>query len=225
MATDCRPSSAIHEGAGQEDAWDRITPSVTDARPVTAEHHELPDLVSRIQAGDHVSETHLVERFARGVSIILRRYVFDPDLRDDLFQETFRLVLTKVRDGAIREPEKLAGFVSGTTRNLARDHGRRVARQATDPVGDGFAEYPAGGSDALGEMLRSERARLVRDVLGELGVDRDREILRRHYLGEESKTTICSDLGLEARHYDRVLFRARKRYKEKLLARLDGRTM
>ena len=44
--------------------------------------------------------------------------------------------------------------------------------------------------------------------------DRDREILFRFYLAEDDKERICRDLGLTAVHFNRVLFRARERFRE-----------
>jgi DNA-directed RNA polymerase specialized sigma24 family protein len=48
---------------------------------------------------------------------IIRREVGDTALADDLYQETFCIILEKVRRGDIREAEKLSGFVCGVARN------------------------------------------------------------------------------------------------------------
>lgn len=54
----------------------------------------------------------------------------------------------------------------------------------------------------------------MRRVLAELPSDRDREILFRFYIAEDEKDSICRDLGLTSLHFNRVLFRARERYRE-----------
>jgi RNA polymerase sigma-70 factor (ECF subfamily) len=59
-----------------------------------------------------------------------------------------------------------------------------------------------------------ERAALVRRVLAEMPSERDRQILFRFYLAEDDKESICLDLGLTSLHFNRVLFRARERYRE-----------
>jgi len=51
-------------------------------------------------------------------------------------------------------------------------------------------------------------------VIGELDGDRDRELLFRFYIAEEDKERLCEELGLTSLHFNRVLFRARQRYKE-----------
>jgi RNA polymerase sigma-70 factor (ECF subfamily) len=50
--------------------------------------------------------------------------------------------------------------------------------------------------------------------MAELGSDRDRQLLFRFYVGEEDKDRLCRDLDLSSLHFNRVLFRARQRYKE-----------
>lgn len=55
---------------------------------------------------------------------------------------------------------------------------------------------------------------MIRRVLNGLTTDRDREVLFRFYINEERKEQICADLGLSDLHFNRVLHRARQRYKE-----------
>ena len=66
----------------------------------------------------------------------------------------------------------------------------------------------------------------VRDAVGvllaELGTPRDREILTRLYLRDEDKDDICDALGVDSTHFNRVLFRAKQRFRE-LLVRADRR--
>ena len=44
-------------------------------------------------------------------------------------------------------------------------------------------------------------------------VPRDREILRRFYIDEEDKDSVCRQLGIEPEHFHRVVFRARERFR------------
>jgi len=69
-------------------------------------------------------------------------------------------------------------------------------------------------------LLARENAALVRQVLAELGNERDRQILLRFYLAEEDKERIAGDLALTGLQFNRVLHRARQRYKELLTERL-----
>ena len=68
--------------------------------------------------------------------------------------------------------------------------------------------------DQLSQVLRKERANAIHQVLKELNSERDREVLYRFYLAEEDKDEICADLALSALHFNRVLHRARERFRK-----------
>jgi RNA polymerase sigma-70 factor, ECF subfamily len=168
-------------------------------------------LVGRIRAGDLAAESELVSRYARGVRMILGQNARDRSIVDDLSQETFRIALEKIRRGDVRDPKRLSGFMCAIARNLTVEHFRRTRRAEA-------AAGPADESDPspspLELLLADERAGIARKVLSELGTDRDRQILFRFYVAEESKARICADLGLNSLHFNRVLFRARERYRD-----------
>jgi RNA polymerase sigma-70 factor (ECF subfamily) len=50
--------------------------------------------------------------------------------------------------------------------------------------------------------------------MAELPSARDRQLLYRFYLGEEDKERICVDLKLTSLQFNRVLHRARERFRE-----------
>lgn len=110
--------------------------------PVTAD--ETPGhMVRRILAGERSAEEELVRRYHRGLATIVGRIARDPSVTEDICQETFQLVLEKVRGGDLREPEKLSGFICSVARNLAIDHFRQAATretledvEATKPLSD-----------------------------------------------------------------------------------------
>ena len=169
--------------------------------------------MGRIRARDPEAESELVSRYGRGVSMLIRRSSSDSSVVDDLYQQTFQIALEKIRRGDVREPEKLSGFIVSLARNLVIDHFRKAAsRKTADPAEGIAAADPSPGP--LETLLKVERAALVRRVLSELPSERDREILLRFYLAEDDKDVICRDLGLSSLHFNRVLFRARERYRE-----------
>ena len=167
-------------------------------------------LVSRIRAGEGSAEGELVARYSRGVGIIINRLVRERSSADDLSQETFRLTLEKIRRGEVRDPERLSGFICGIARNLAYAHLRGVRPSESLDL---IAAHPS-TDDPLRRVLENERNAAVRQVLEELNSPRDHEILRRFYLEEEDKDSICAGLGLSSLHFNRVLHRARQRFKE-----------
>jgi RNA polymerase sigma-70 factor (ECF subfamily) len=173
-----------------------------------------PDLVRGLISADPQAEANLVERYSRGVRYIIARETGDRSVADDLYQETFRIALQKIRQGDLREPEKLSGFICSIARNLVIDYFRRAARQESLTEIEEAAPQRHPAPDQLEVLLQQEKAAIVRQVINELSSDRDRQILFRFYIAEEEKERICADLGLTGLHFNRVLFRARERYRE-----------
>ena len=185
----------------------------------------LARLVERIQAGDGTAETELVTRFSRGLLLMLRRLTGNPSLADDLYQETLALVLEKVRRGEVREPARLAGFIRSTARNLFIAHRRKEARYG--PLAEDDEETFPERSPAAAPFDRAaaeEEAQQVQQILSELRHDRDRQLLLRFYLRDDSKEEICSDLEIEPERFHMLLHRARERMRE-LWERREKRTL
>jgi RNA polymerase sigma-70 factor (ECF subfamily) len=173
------------------------------------------DLVRRIQDGDPAAEAELVARFSEGLSFLLRRWTRDRTIAEDLFQETFRLALEKIRKSEVRDPERLAGFLRSLAKNLSIEHYRRGSRrEVREEELEAAAELSAPDIGQIGRLLREEKAALIRQVLEELGSERDRQVLFRFYIAEEDKEQIRSDLGLTGPEFNLVLFRARRRYRD-----------
>lgn len=173
------------------------------------------DLVRRIAAGDRGAEEELVHRYNRGVFFILNQNVADRTVAEDLYQETFRLTLEKIRGGEVREPERFSGFILSIARNLAIEYFRKNTRaEARQGEEDESRTIVAPEASQLDNLLKEERARLVRDVLAALPSERDRKVLHRFYIADDDKEEICADLGISALHFNQILCRARERYRK-----------
>jgi len=178
------------------------------------------DLVERIRSGDTGAEEELVARFGEGLAFLLRRWTRDRITAEDLYQETFRLALEKIRRGEVRDPDKLLAFLRSLARNLSIAHYRRDARQESreEPLDQEHLEPAAGLSvpeaGPLGRLLHEEKTALVRRVLQELRSERDRQVLFRFYIAEEDREHIQSAMGLSGPELNLVLFRARRRYRD-----------
>jgi len=174
------------------------------------------ELVKRIGQGDRRAEEEFVRRYERGLIYLLKRRTRDPQLALDIAQETFRIAIEKLRRSPIDQVDRLGAYLRGTALNLVGAEFRKSTRRATttdSEVVDAVADDTAGPFD---HVSSEQLQRVVRKLLDELPVPRDREILIRTYLQDEDKSLICEALGVDSAHYNRVLFRAKQRFKELL---------
>jgi len=176
------------------------------------------ELARRIGNGDRGAEEELVRHFRPRLEFILRGRLNDAAQAADLTHEALLIVLERLRGDGLDDPGRLAAFLHRTALNLivgeARKHYRRNTHNDDDAVAAAAAVQPL-----IEDQIDRERlADAIRRLLGELKQPRDRQILRRFYLTEEPKASICKSLDVTPEHFDRVLYRARKRFGE-ILAR------
>ncbi len=174
-------------------------------------------LATRIRQGEKLAEEKLVERYSRGLLFFLRRKTIDEELANDLHQDTFRIVLERLRGRGLENPAQLGGFIHATAKNLVIAHFRKYARRKTEPDSATIECSCHQGITQIEATMRDEQAKMVRTLLGELRSERDRELLQRFYLAEEDKRSICDVLELTEKNFNRVIFRARGRFRALLL--------
>jgi RNA polymerase sigma-70 factor (ECF subfamily) len=168
-------------------------------------------LVERILAGDSGAEDELVARYSRGVSRMIRANGGQLAV-EDLRQKTFELALQKIRQGELRDPEKLSSFILGVARFVALGHIRRL--RSGKETGLEAAELVVDPApDPLDQLLQKETAQLIWQAINQLKSPRDREILSR-LIAEEDQRQVGADLGLTNLQFNVVLFRARERFKK-----------
>lgn len=180
------------------------------------------ELLTRIEKGDSSAETELVNRYWKGLRFILNRRCNDTQLASDIAQDTFIVVIAKARNGEINTPEAIAGFIRQTGVNLLIAHFRKETRRATDTYGEVSFEIPDDKSNVERAVESRDSLKLVQQIIGEMTVERDRDLLMSYYSKEEEKSSICQRLELTPTHFDRVLFRARSRLKQLIDFKLGG---
>ncbi len=188
----------------------------------TAEGRSAADLVRRVADGDAAAETELYERYQRGLLFLLRRLTGSPEQAEDLRQEAFRIVFERLRGRGLKEPEGLLGFLRGTARNLALAERRKTRGKPRESASELLTEIVDPAPSAAEALLRAEDARRFRQLLGELRVERDRELIMRFYVAGDEKEEICEALDLDTSHFKRVLFRARQRFKQLVAHQSSG---
>lgn len=197
--------------------------ALADESPEELERRIAADLVARIGRGARDAEEAMIRRYSDGLLYLLKRRTRDPELALDLRQDTFQIAIEKLRTSRLEEPERLAAYLRGVALNLWIAQQRKAARRATDVDSDAVDAAPDNqGRGPFDNVSREQVRDAVGTLLRELGTPRDREILTRLYIQEQDKDAICAALGVDATHFNRVLFRAKQRFRE-LLVRADRR--
>lgn len=190
---------------------------VANASETQIEARISADLVARIGRGDAAAEREMIARYERGLVYLLKRRTGDAELALDLSQDTFRIAIEKLRAGPLDDAERLAGYLRGVAVNLVVGLERKNARRATSPDSERVEAAADERRGPFDDVSSAQTGAAVRRLLDELSTARDREILTRLYLHDEDRESICTSLGIDSTHFNRVLYRAKQRFRELLL--------
>jgi RNA polymerase sigma-70 factor (ECF subfamily) len=171
------------------------------------------DLVARIGAGDSAAEAAFVRKYQRGVRVLVRRHCRPNDpIAEDLAQDVLARVLERLRARGIRDGAALPAYIQATiTYTTSAEYRHRRPTEPASALDDLSSEENPAEHVSSGQL-----SQLLNVLLAQLPVARDREILVRFYLNEQDKEDVCRQLGIEASHFHRVIFRARERFRELL---------
>jgi RNA polymerase sigma-70 factor, ECF subfamily len=128
-------------------------------------------LAERIRSGEASAEEELDRLFRSKVLFLALARTHDRETARDLTQDVMLAVVLALRDGHLREAERLAAFVYGTARNLINNYLRVRSRVPREHPIDGMELASAPES-----LDHTERGTLVRRALGALD-STDRKIL------------------------------------------------
>lgn len=168
-------------------------------------------LVAGIRKGDRSLEKELLHRYYARVKRQVLHYTRDTWRAEDITHDTLLTILLRLRDTGINQPESLDSFVYQTTKFTYFSWLRQWINRSG--CFDELQEQ-VDSVDTQQSILDGERRHLLFDLVGTMRVERDREILRRSYLLEETKSVVCEALALSPVHFDRTAFRARERLKD-----------
>jgi RNA polymerase sigma-70 factor (ECF subfamily) len=164
------------------------------------------------------SESEMVERYSRGLGYLLVRQIGDEERARDLLQETFCIAIEKLRTTELENPERLAGYLRGIAARVALNAGRCRKRQPAGLDHAAVAALPDHERRQFQRVASEETQAAVHKILQSMPVERDRELLIRFYVYDQDKDEICRELGLNSRHFNRVLYRAKNRFRKLLEA-------
>ncbi len=186
------------------------------SEPVSAEppnERVWTALVERIQAGDESAMEELYRVFSRGIRFYLYRQLQSQEI-DDKVHDTFLIVVQAIRRGDLRDPERLMGFVRTVVRRqVAAYIGQAVQTRREQVELEAGTWVSDGAANPEQTAMERQNTALMRGVLSSIS-ERDREILTRFYLLEQSQEQICAEMKLSETQFRLLKSRAKARFGE-----------
>jgi len=186
----------------------------TEAGEGSASDHQWSNLVHCIQRGEKEAVEELYRYFYGGIRLFLCRHLGPQELEDKV-HDTFVIVLTAIRRGEVRDPSRLAAFVRTVVRRQVANHIGGVIHERRDCV-----DAESGGEFLVDErqspeqhVISAERVAIMKELLEQVE-ERDRELLVRFYIHEDSVEDICADLNLSCNQFRLLKSRAKVRFGE-----------
>ena len=171
------------------------------------------DLVDRIQHDEQTALEELYRIFSKGMRYYLCRQLGPQDL-DDKVHDCFLIVIQAIRRGELREPERLMGFARTIVRRQIAGHIDVAVQQRKQQVDlDVGVPLPDSQLSPEAAAMTSEEEQLAVSVLKGIS-RRDREILTRFYLLEQTQEQICSEMKLSETQFRLLKSRAKARFGE-----------
>ena len=170
-------------------------------------------LVAKVKAGEDAGMEQLYKLFSRGIRYYLCRQLGPQELEDKV-HDTFLIVVNAIRRGDLREPERLMGFVRTVVRRQVAAYIEQAVhsrREQTD-LESGVTVADRKENPEQEAMIR-QKADLMKSVLGALS-ERDRDILVRFYLKEQTQEQICREMSLTETQFRLLKSRAKAKFGE-----------
>ena len=177
--------------------------------------------VQRLQEGDFRTQEHFVAYFSELIQLKLRSRLNSPQAIEDVRQETFTRVFVALRDGKLRQPDRLGAFVNSMCNNVLLEHYRSSSRD--DSLDDEEQpEIPAANVDVLGMIAAKQMKEKISEILDEMP-ERDRRLIREVFLEERDKDAVCADFGVDREYLRVLLHRAKQSFKSLYLKNVAAR--
>ncbi|MFN7922495.1 MAG: sigma-70 family RNA polymerase sigma factor [Bryobacteraceae bacterium] len=176
-------------------------------------HLRCRDLVERVRDNETGALAELYDVFAKGIRFYLWRQLGIQEL-DDHVHDAFLIVVDAIRTGELREPERLMGFIRTVVRRMVAGQIDRAVQERREQcdleIGYSVIDPSVNPEEAA---MTEQRALLMEEIL--MGIEpRDREILTRFYVREQSHNQICEEMGLSETQFRLLKSRAKARFGE-----------
>ncbi len=144
-----------------------------------------------------------------GVRLRLARHAGGHDLNDRV-HDLFVTMTESIRKGAVREPERLMGYLRTVERRHTATHIGRLLRERRNVSPIELSGLRDGAVSPERYAIERQSADMAARILSALR-PRDREILIRFYVHEQKPDEICRAMRLTGTQYRLIKSRAKAR--------------
>ncbi|MGA2596689.1 MAG: sigma-70 family RNA polymerase sigma factor [Bryobacteraceae bacterium] len=151
------------------------------------------DIVEMIRGG-HPAGLEQLYAMARNFTFFIMRQLGSDDLQDKV-HDIFVTAATAISAGKLRDSERLTPFLTTLTRfyTYGQIDRRVVRRKYVTPLE--HANIPDRRTNLENSVYKKQKMLIVRDILNAMP-KRDRDVLERFYVLEQTKEQICQEMNL-----------------------------
>ena len=168
-------------------------------------HISDSDLVKSYVQGDERSLEMLIKRHKQRIYNFIYSKVFDRDLTEDIFQDTFIKVIRTLKLGNYNEEGKFVSWVMRIAHNLVIDHFRknsRIPKFESNNDFDIFSVLKDNEIDVENKMIKDQILLEVKKIINLLPNDQKEVLVQRYYnelsfkeISEKTGVSINTSLG------------------------------
>lgn len=162
-------------------------------------------LVQNYIQGDEKSLEILINRHNQRLTSFIFSKVFDREITEDIFQDTFIKVIRTLKKGSYSEEGKFLPWVMRIAHNLIIDHFRRNKRMPRFEGNDDFNIFSVLGDDKLNvekQLIKDQIESDLTELIEELPADQKEVLIMRMYrdmsfkeISENTGVSINTALG------------------------------
>jgi RNA polymerase sigma-70 factor (ECF subfamily) len=167
-------------------------------------------LVNRVKAGDRSAMAELYLILFERIRFSLCQHGHAQDL-DDRIHDAFLIAVQSIQRGHLRDPRCLIAFVRTIGRRAVSLGIRRTVRAREDSLDVAFGAISDLRADPEKSLMLRQNAELLRQTLDSMS-SRDREVLFRFYVEEQSQVRICDEMRLSLTQFRLLKNRAKARF-------------
>lgn len=183
---------------------------------MATEASPLGNQFRRYLEGDASAGNQVFTELRLGLVRFLYSRCNDAALVEDTAHNALIVLMIAAREGRLENLDKAKAYAAKTALRNLRDVRKSAAHRTTAADTELVETVSDAGKSALETIDDQTLATLVREFLDDLPNDRYRDLLRRRFLVEESKTITCAALDMEPDRYDDLIFKARASFRNRL---------